>query len=61
MIRFTVIPKKKPFGTWQFRQIGVLVNFSFFLREQENIFRIYSGPKWLIGKISEIESNPDPG
>ena len=26
MIRFTVIPKK-PFGTWQFGKLGVLVNF----------------------------------
>ena len=27
MIKLTVIPKKKPFDTWQFGKIGVLVNF----------------------------------
>ena len=26
-----------------------------FLREQEKIFCIYSGPKWLIGRILETE------
>jgi hypothetical protein len=31
------------------------------LKKQEKIFCIYSGPKWLIVRILEVESNPDPG